>query len=212
MNRQHLPGLLARFTSIALMVNALAGCGASGSSSSSEAASSRPVLPDTSASANPSASPSSVLPTPWTSATGTAAQQDAATAAMASYNGMWQDLIAVSAISDFMAPRLMAHMLDQPLTDWAQQFATEKRKGIVASGRPVWDPEVVSVSPSGKPDRVEIADCIDSTNWLQVYAATGKPVNNVPGGRHRSEAVATIDPVTGSWLVTQQVYGKVGSC
>ncbi|MFC1437999.1 hypothetical protein ABUW04_06980 [Streptacidiphilus sp. N1-10] len=125
---------------------------------------------------------------------------------------MWDDLIAVAAISDFKDPRLMQHMLYQPLTDWAQQFADSKRDGVVSAGRPIWSPEVVSVTPAVKPNRVEIADCVDATHWLQVHAASGKPVDDVPGGRHRSEAAVTFVSVTQSWMVTQQIYGKAGSC
>jgi hypothetical protein len=106
----------------------------------------------------------------------------------------------------------MQHMLYQPLTDWAQQFADSKRDGVVSAGQPTWSPEVVSVTPAVKPNRVEIADCVDATHWLQVHAASGKPVDDVPGGRHRSEAAVTFVSVTQSWMVTQQVYGKAGSC
>jgi hypothetical protein len=125
---------------------------------------------------------------------------------------MWDDLIAVAAISDFKDPRLIQHMMGQPLTDWAQQFADSKRDGVVSAGRPTWSPEVVSVTPADKPNRVEIADCVDDSHWPHVYKATGKLVDNVPGGRHRSEAAVTFDPVSQRWMVTQQVHGTVGSC
>jgi hypothetical protein len=125
---------------------------------------------------------------------------------------MWDDLVAVAVISDFKDPRLMQHMLYQPLTDWAQQFADSKRDGVVSAGRPTWNPEVVSVTPADKPTRVEIADCVDDSKWLRIRKTTGKPIDNVPGGRHRSEAAVTFVAVTQSWMVTQQIYGKTGSC
>ena len=196
-----------------ILLTIVTGCSSPGRpTASGDAATDSPTQRTTAPSAQASASPRGALPSPWASASGTAAQRSAAASALTAYNGMWDDLIAVAAISDFKDPRLMQHMLYQPLTDWAQQFADSKRDGIVAAGRPTWSPEVVSVTPKDKPNRVEIADCVDATDWLQVHAASGKPVDDVPGGRHRSEAAVTFVAVTQSWMVTQQIYGKAGSC
>ena len=188
------------------------GCGpAQSSSAGSDAAKSsgKPGAP-TSAAASPS--PGSVLPSPWASASGTAAQRAAATAALTAYNGMWEDLIALGATSDYKNPQMAAHMVYQPLTDWMQQFASDSGHGIVTSGRPTWTPEVVSVTPATDPTHVEIADCLDDSHWLRVYAATGRPVDNIPGGRHRTESIVSFVQLTNSWMVTQQMHGKEGSC
>ena len=120
--------------------------------------------------------------------------------------------MAVGTTSNYKDPRLLQHMLYQAATDWAQRFADDQGHGIVDTGRLSWDPVVVSVTPTGKPDRVEIADCVDDSHWLQVYKATGKLVNHTPGGRHRTETAVTYVDLTHSWMVTEQVHGVVGSC
>jgi len=193
-------------------MTAVAGCGGSTpSASGSDTATGHPRV-SASASAQPSPSPVSVLPTPWASASGTAAQRDAAVAALAAYNGMWQDLTALGATSDYKNPRMAAHMVAQPLTDWMQQFADNARQGVVDIGRPAWNPEVVSVTPLAQPTRVEVADCIDDSNWTQVYKSSGKQVSGAAGERFRSEAVISFVPLTNSWMVTQEIFGKAGTC
>ena len=196
----------------ALVMTAIAGCGAATPSTSGGDSATGHPRASASPSARPDPSPSSVLPTPWASASGTAAQQAAAVAALTAYNGMWQDLTALGATSDYKNPRMAAHMVAQPLTEWMQQFADNARQGVVDIGRPAWHPEVVSVTPPTQPTRVEIADCIDDSNWTQVYESSGEKVNGAAGERFRSEALVRFVPLTNSWMVTQEIFGKAGTC
>ncbi len=116
----------------ALLLLGVAGCGWPATSSSHSTDSVAGTSSGSArASARPTASPSSVLPSPWASSSGSGAQRAAASAAVVAYDGMWEDLIAAGATSDFKDPRLASHMLYQPLTDWMQLFADDSGRGIV---------------------------------------------------------------------------------
>ncbi|MFD0328308.1 hypothetical protein ACFQZC_08850 [Streptacidiphilus monticola] len=75
---------------------------------------------------------------PWTSATGTAAQQAAAVAALRAYRGMWADLAKYSqSLDGWKNPELGAHMINQALIDWVKQLQGYSARGVVSSGAPV---------------------------------------------------------------------------
>jgi hypothetical protein len=196
---------------------AVAGCSSSARQAGGDAASS--TKPAATLSSAPSVSASSTarslgaaLPAPWDAQAGTPAQRAAAAAAMAVYQGMWRDLAQLGRTAAYSDPRMAEYMIDQPLTDWTKQFAKDKHNGVVALGQPQLAPRVVSVTPADHPTRVEIADCFDNSHWLQYYSATGKLVDNKPGGRFRTEAAVTLDPRRRGWVVSQQIFGLMGSC
>lgn len=202
--------ILARMLAAALVVAAAAACSGTQhapKSGDSAAASVRPSFP----SASPSPS-SELLPSPWATASGTAAQRAAAQAALTAYDGMWNTLVKLGRTSDWKNPHLGEFMLYQPLTNWSSAFEEDKSKGIVTLGPLSWRPETVSVLPAEHPTRVVISDCLDATKWLRYYAKTGKLIDNVPGGRHRTDAVVTFDDVWQRWVVTQQIIRKAGTC
>jgi hypothetical protein len=143
---------------------------------------------------------------------GTTAQRAAARAALDAYDGMWNTLVELARTSDWKNPRLGEFMLYQPLTTWSSSFAKDKRRGIIALGRPTWQPRVVSVDPSGRPTRVVISDCLDDSKWLRYYASSQELIDNVPGGRHRTDAAVTFDTTWQRWVVTQQLIRAVGTC
>jgi hypothetical protein len=196
-------------------VGLLAGCGASGAGTSSDSTSVAPGLsPSPSAGMTPSASASGgmALPVPWTSQTGSPAQQAAAVSALAAYRGMWADLATIGqSLDGWKNPELGAHLDDKPLIEWSQQFADSAKLGEVSTGAPLIDPRVVRVDTGPTPGKVEIADCFDNSTWPMVYAATHKPVDSKPGTRERTEALVTLG-TDGYWRVTQQVFGNPGSC
>jgi hypothetical protein len=85
-------------------------------------------------------------------------------------------------------------------------MAAEKAQGVIALGQPVLHPVVVSASATS----VDIQDCVQDTGWLQYYASTRKPVNDIPGG-YRS-TTATVTDQNGVWKVTEMNSGSDGSC
>ncbi len=125
---------------------------------------------------------------------------------------MWNDLVRLGATSDWKNPEMGRYMTGGVLSSWSTSLAKNKRDGLVLRGSTKDMPRVVSVSPAGQPTRVEIADCVSDSNWLQYVATTGKVANATPGGWRRSEAVVSYDTDWERWLVSQQVIGEVGSC
>jgi hypothetical protein len=140
---------------------------------------------------------------PWT---GTQAPPDA----LAAYDAMWEDIMSVSRTSDYKNPRIAMHMIGQPLNSWTLNVSRDRSRGWVGRGRLTWHPRVTSVTPTESPTRVEVADCLDSTRWVNV-TADGKPTDDTPGGRHRSASAIT-KTAGGSWRVSEQLIGDAGTC
>jgi hypothetical protein len=125
---------------------------------------------------------------------------------------MWNDLVLLSKTSDWKNPEMGRYMTGDVLSSWSSSIAQNKAEGLVVLGTPRTAPYVFRLSPSAQPSTVEVADCVDDSNWLQYLAATGKLADHDPGGRHWSEAAVTFDPTWQRWLVSQQLIGRRGSC
>ena len=83
--------------------------------------------------------------------------------------------------------------------------------GLVTKGEPKNDPHVDSLEPTDAPTEATIADCGDSTEWLKYVVATGKLVDDVPGGHQRIAATVAKQP-DGVWKVASFTVNGVGSC
>ncbi|WP_145908896.1 hypothetical protein [Kitasatospora viridis] len=130
--------------------------------------------------------------------------------ALAAYNAMMQDIVALAATSDYKNPRLASHMIGQPLAQWTKTLANQQLDGVVSHGVPSWNPRVTKVSPPDRPDRVEVSDCLDGANWLR-YKLDGELADHIPSGKHVSAAAITLQP-DGRWMVTEQLIGAEGTC
>ncbi|MEY9969297.1 hypothetical protein ABIA33_007385 [Streptacidiphilus sp. MAP12-16] len=119
---------------------------------------------------------------------------------------MWEDIMAVSRTSDYTNPRLAAHMIGVPLAHWTELIAANQSKGWVGRGRQVWSPQVKSVAPT----LVTVTDCLDDSDWVN-YTKDGTKAPDAPDGRHTSAAAITLQP-DGTWRVSEQMIGKLGSC
>ena len=126
--------------------------------------------------------------------------------ALAAYAAMWKDVAEASNTSDYQAAYLSDHLSGQPLATIKQNLAAEKKQGVVAHGAPVLHPVVTSASAAS----VTLSDCTDDRAWLQVFASTGKPVNDIPGGYRAT--TATVTDQGGSWKVTRLYSGADGTC
>ena len=129
-----------------------------------------------------------------------------ATEALAAYAAMWAEVVAANKTSDYQAPDLADHLGGQALLTLTTNMAAEKEQGIIALGRPVLHPTVVSASATS----VHIQDCVQDKAWLQYYAATEKLVDNVPGGDRAT--TATVTDENGVWKVTEMNSGSDGTC
>jgi len=182
-----------------LIVTALVAAGCSSGSPSDPApadggpSASRPASPPTTPS--PSASPAD------------AARRGAITA----YLGMWEDMAAAGETSNWQDARLGQHATGTALTNVTRGLYTDKANGLVSKGRPKNTPQVSSVEPPSAPTKVIVADCGDSTNWLQYRVDNGQPADNSPGGRREINAVVE-KQTDGAWRVTDFGVHGIGTC
>jgi hypothetical protein len=144
--------------------------------------------------------------TDGSSSTGTAAPAEA----LAVYDAMWEDIMVVSQTSDDRSPQLALHMMGQPLSFWTASVSRDHSKGWVSQGNLSWHAKVTLVTPADAPTRVEVADCLDTTQWVNV-TVDGKPSGDRPGGRHRLTAAIT-KADDGTWRVSEQLIGDAGTC
>jgi hypothetical protein len=175
----------------------VAGCSSGSSSDPAPAAGSPSGSGPTSPSSAP---PSSVSPTD------VARQQ-----AISAYLGMWEDMAAAGETSNWQDARLGQHATGTALTNVTRGLYADKTNGLVSKGRPKNAPQVSSVEPQAAPTKVIIADCGDSTNWLQYRADNGQPADNSPGGRREINAVVEMQG-DGAWRVTDFGVHGIGTC
>lgn len=72
--------------------------------------------------------------------------------------------------------------------------------GFVMTGAPGLSPQVTSLDMTAKPPIATITDCIDSTNYVKVEKASGKPVETLDKNR-RHVAAYTALKVGGAWQI-----------
>jgi hypothetical protein len=70
-------------------------------------------------------------------------------------------------------------------------------------------PTVTSLSPSNRPTRATVTDCLDDSKWIE-YKTTGGLAKNNPGGRRKTTAM--LAEKSGIWKVTDVTVGAVGTC
>ncbi len=130
--------------------------------------------------------------------------------ALAAYRGMWADWVAVALTSDYEDPQLTQHVSGHALSTIYRAVGADQHRGLVSRGTPTFSPRVAALSPSDAPSRVTIDDCADDSKWLHYDGASGKLEDDVPGGRHRVQALVL--KAAGSWKVDELVIQPVGTC
>ena len=147
-------------------------------------------------------------PTPRPSTTASPSAVDAAI--LQAYRAASAAFVAAVMIPDPAYPALSATTTDPLLTEIRQTLVYDKGTGIVGRGSvQLLHPHVVSIIAS----TAVVQDCVYSA-LISVYAATGQPVPNQPGGTRpeydavRATLVLTAD---GSWKVSDHVV-TAGSC
>ncbi|WP_297537981.1 hypothetical protein [Amycolatopsis sp.] len=134
------------------------------------------------------------------------AKQDA----LAAYNGMWQDFVAVGTTSDWQSPKLGQYATGIALTNLSRGLYADHYNGLVTKGAPVLNPSVSSVEPPNDPKKIIVTDCGDSTHWLKYRADTGQ-LADTPGGRHLINAIVEKQS-DGSWKVSDYGVHDLGTC
>jgi hypothetical protein len=168
----------------------------------------RRSLPDDGQAAAPDASTTTVASSP----TSAGPAGDAATKALASYDGYWQAYVAAAANPGASTPDLAKYVADPLLTELRAELLQYHDQGIVYKGRPTWTPRVTSVNVSTRPYTASIEDCFDNAQWLPVFAKTGQSAA-APGQATRYVITTTVRLYdTNGWLVVDSLADRGRSC
>lgn len=149
--------------------------------------------------------------TSTTSPTTTSPAEKAKRAALSAYRGMWQDFAAAGTTSDWQSSSLGQHATGIALNKMSRSLYADHVNGLVTKGKPILNPHVSSVDSLGKPRKIIVTDCGDSTHWLKYHAENGKPADSKPGGRQLINAVVE-KQADGSWKVSDYGVHGVGTC
>jgi hypothetical protein len=98
-----------------------------------------------------------------------------------------------------MPPELARFAVDKAAADVASSVMLFRQQGIELRGEPVLSPTVTAMTP-GDPATASITDCVDSTRWSPVYAATGKSAL-APGQPMRVVVESTASTYAGRWVI-----------
>ena len=148
--------------------------------------------------AHPAAPTKSATPSP--SFTGSPLEQADAKAALAAYEDEWADVAAVEDDGNYQDPRLEQQLAGNLLLTTSEILYEAEQLGIASRGAPILHAHVTSVDASGRPPTATIDDCIDTHDFVQFWAKTGKPYE-APATGDLADA-ATVTLMNGSWMVT----------
>jgi hypothetical protein len=127
--------------------------------------------------------------------------------ALAAYTAMWADVQAAGETSNYQDPRLAAHLAGQALLTTSENMAVDKADGIIGLGQPELSGTTVVTATA---TTVTLHGCMSDEHWLKYFAATHKPVDNVPGGGRY--VAATVTDENGTWKVTTLDVRGEGTC
>ncbi|RNH94196.1 hypothetical protein EEZ25_31655 [Micromonospora aurantiaca] len=123
---------------------------------------------------------------------------------------MWAAYAKAGLTANPDEPDLSKFASDGALKTLKNGLADYRSKKQVLKGEYVLNPQATEVALTASPPTVIVTDCIDDSNFL-VYDLSGKPINDVPGGRQSARATVT-NLAAGGWKVTSFGVQKVGSC
>lgn len=160
----------------------------------------------------PDAAPTPSPSSPVATAGSTTSKADSdERAAIDAYVAMWMAMAKAGETADWESPELAKYATGNALTTITRSLYADSNNGIVSRGKPTLNPHVTGRVPEGEPTTIRISDCGDSTNWLQVDADSGEPVDDEPGGRRAIEAEVKKQS-DGSWKVSRFAVQELGSC
>lgn len=132
-------------------------------------------------------------------------------AILKAYRGYWDAKVAIYADPpQSVAPDLQTYAVDQALADVGQTQLTLRQSGILFRGSPAIQPTVSDVVV-GNGGTATITDCVDSTNWQPVYAATGASAA-APGQAPRLITTSTAYFYDGRWTIRASVVNRDKTC
>lgn len=156
------------------------------------------------------AGPTETSSSPSPSGSVTDPNAEAITGALRAYEGFWDAKVATLRHPKHEDPELRTYAIDKALTDTRATALLYARNGITRKGEPERDPkatvEVLEPTP-----RVVIVDCVDASDWIPRYAATGKSAL-APGQPLRVVVDSTAQLYEGRWVIRTSVSHRDKPC
>lgn len=123
---------------------------------------------------------------------------------------MIADWTAAGLTANYQDPALAHHMSGSALSQVTRNLYVEKTEGVVVRGTPqLLDVSFGQMVPASNPTEIVINSCFSDASWLE-YTTDGHLYNNVPGGRHKTQALVV--ERSGVWKVDKYVSQAVGTC
>lgn len=136
-----------------------------------------------------------------------AAVQDATS----TYRAMWVTYQWAARTPDPLDPNLSRYAAGDALHTLTDALRLLQREGPGRTGSVELHPSATFAAPPDDPTRVEISDCIDTTDSHLGPAIPGSGYSPAPGGRRR--CLATVHrQADGMWRVTRIDTQEVGTC
>lgn len=135
---------------------------------------------------------------------------DPSESAIAAYERYWRVVAESGAIPDpDYGP------LDQVASGAALETARQLAQDALDAGErteggPLHEAAVTESYPAAAPHRFVVTDCMDSSEWPVLEAATGEPVEGEEYGTGKVEAL--VEQIDDQWLVTEVVILGLGTC
>ena len=132
-------------------------------------------------------------------------------AVLASYDSYWTARAnSLGSPTNPPDPNLSKYAIEGAYSDIGATIILFRKNGIEMRGAPAHSAQVTSISLAD-PTSASITDCLDSTHWLPVYAATGKSAL-AAGQALRVVVDSTATLYNGQWVIRTAVAHRDRPC
>jgi hypothetical protein len=130
---------------------------------------------------------------------------------LATYRGMWADMVKIYGSGTLEGTDLQTYAADKALAGIKASELYYQEQNLVVKGEPVLSPQITSIDLSANPPTAQITSCVDSTHFLPVDKNTGKPAKLASNVfRHVENSTAIEDE--GKWVIIESVIQQDQSC
>jgi hypothetical protein len=129
--------------------------------------------------------------------------------AIDAYLGTQHAYLSAVAVADPHHPDLSVHTAGTALDLLRDTLASLRSRGLRGRGDATYQPAIDTYDNPDRPTKITIRDCMD-TSSTELYAASGQPYEDQPGGLRL--VVATVEIVDGTWKVTGLGIHGVDTC
>ena len=127
---------------------------------------------------------------------------------MSTYRAYWKARVQALAEPTKSLPKaLTRYGSGAAVSDMNAAVLLFRQQGIELRGEPVLSPDVTEIATR----KASIVDCVDSTNWKPVYAATGKSAL-APGQAARTVMNASLTKTGDTWQVVTATVERDRTC